>query len=184
VIRELNESGESERLGGYIDTLIGKIPGEKSAALCENYAVNAVAAHYCSAAKNRGIDVSARLAVPGEINGALESDLSIIVGNLLENALEACQRMEEGRRFIRMESRLKNGTLAITMDNSCAGKARKKGGIFLSSKREGGGSGLSSVMAVAQKYGGSARFEIKDGVFLSSVYVQIGEADEPFGKEG
>jgi len=34
-----------------------------------------------------------------------------------------------------------------------------KGGIFLSTKRDGMGVGLSSVMAVARKYGGNASFE-------------------------
>ncbi len=184
VLRKLNESGERDKLGGYIDTLIGKIPGEQGAVLCENYAVNAVAAHYCAMAEKTGAEVSVRLVVPKEIGRVLESDLCVIAGNLLENAVEACRRMEGGRRFIRMESRLQYGTLTIVMDNSDPGGTERQNGVFLSSKREGAGAGLSSVAAVARRYGGAARFESKDGVFLSSVYIRLDEGDEARSETG
>jgi sensor histidine kinase regulating citrate/malate metabolism len=134
-----------------------------------------VAAYYAAAARNEGIESSLQFALPGELDDTVESDLCIIVGNLLENAVEACRRMENGARFIRLNSRLEYGTLTITADNSFNGNIWEKDGVFLSSKREGEGVGLSSVAAVAKKYGGRARFEAKDGVFQASVYVRLGD---------
>ncbi|HBS60944.1 MAG TPA: hypothetical protein DEA44_16985 [Firmicutes bacterium] len=175
VLREMNARGDSQKLGVYIDTLLGNIPSDKDIRLCENYAVNAVAAYYAAAARNEGIESSLQFALPGELDDTVESDLCIIVGNLLENAVEACRRMENGARFIRLNSRLEYGTLTITADNSFNGNIWEKDGVFLSSKREGEGVGLSSVAAVAKKYGGRARFEAKDGVFQASVYVRLGD---------
>ena len=151
VLRELNEQGDSEKLCGYIDTLARKVPADKELRLCENYAVNAVAAHYAAAAIAQHIQTDLRLAIPGELDQALESDLCVVVGNLLENAVEACKRMTEGERFIRLNSRLEYGTLTLTADNSFGGQVREQTGVFLSSKREGAGLGLSSVRAVAHR---------------------------------
>jgi len=83
--------------------------------------------------------------------------------------------MDSGHRFIRLGSRLEHGTLTITLDNSFDGALRQKDGVILSSKREGEGTGLSSVAAVAKKYGGAARFEAKDGIFQTSVYIRLEE---------
>lgn len=125
-------------------------------------------------AKQEGIDISAQLSVPPALSNTQETDLCIIVGNLLENAVEACSRMTSGQRFIRMGSRFQHGVLAITVDNSFPGDSiRRRDGVFLSSKRDSEGTGLSSVKAATEKYGGAVRFEAKDGVFLSSVYIRL-----------
>jgi len=89
VLRELSEQGDREKLTGYLDTLIRKIPSVKDIRLCENYAVNAVAAYYAARAKERGIRTELQFAIPPELDQMTESDLCIIVGNLLENAVEA-----------------------------------------------------------------------------------------------
>lgn len=173
VLRELSEQGDREKLVGYLDTLTRQIPSERETRLCENYAVNAVASYYASAAKEQDIQTELHFAIPAELEPTVQSDLCIVVGNLLENAVEACTRMTEGKRFIRLHSHLEYGVLTLTVDNSFDGKVKEKDGAFLSSKREGEGLGLSSVAAVAKKHGGAARFEAKDTVFQASVYVRM-----------
>lgn len=173
VIKKYGSSGDMPGLKTYLDKLSADIPSDRGIRLCENFAVNAVASHYFSVAKDEGIDISVNLAIPAENGCVQDSDLCIIVGNLLENAIEACRRMTFGRRFVIMNTRLHYDTLTITMDNSFDGNLSKNGGVFFSSKREGKGTGLSSVSAVAGKYGGTARFEAKGDVFLSSVYVKL-----------
>ncbi len=173
VLRDLSRQRNMEKLDEYIDTLIRKIPSGEEIRLCENYAVNAVAAHYAAAAKAQNIQTDLQFAIPLELTQMVESDLCIIVGNLLENAVEACIRMAEGERFIRLSSHLEYGTLTITVDNSFNGHIRAKGDLFLSSKREDEGMGLSSVLAVAKKHGGVAKFEAIDRVFQASVYIRL-----------
>lgn len=173
VIRDLNDQGNQEKLGRYIDTLIQKIPSDKEIRLCENYAINAVAYYYASAARQQNIKVDLRFAIPPELDPVVESDLCIVVGNLLENAVEACIRMADGERFIQLYSHLEYDTLTITVDNSFDGNVREKKGVFLSSKREGQGTGLSSVATVAKKYDGSSRFEAKNNVFQASIYIRL-----------
>ena len=91
----------------------------------------------------------------------------------MENALEACGRMTEGKKFIHLGSRVDMGLLTIIMDNSFHGQFKHERGKYPSSKREDFGVGLSSIQAVARKRGGDARFETDGNVFHSSVYMQI-----------
>ena len=64
--------------------------------------------------------------------------------------------------------------MTFTMDNSFDGIYEEQDGVFFSCKRGGEGTGLSSVRAIARKYGGDARFEARENVFMSSVYVLMG----------
>ncbi|WP_369283559.1 GHKL domain-containing protein [Oscillibacter sp. GMB15532] len=93
--------------------------------------------------------------------------------NYAVNAAEACARMTGGARFVRVGSHLQHGVLTLAVDNSFEGNLRQKDGVFLSSKRKGEGIGTASVAAVARKYGGSAQFEKKRGLFQASVYVRV-----------
>ena len=109
--------------------------------------------------RERGIDFTVRLNVPADTEQITDAELCVIFGNLLENAVEACGRMSEGRKFIRLNSAVHLGTLTITMDNSFDGQVRQENGKFRSSKRDDFGVGLSSIQEVARKCGGEARFE-------------------------
>ena len=98
----------------------------------------------------------------------------MVFANLLENAVEACERMAGGDKFVRLNSSLEYGVLTITMDNSFDGKAAVKDGNFYSSKRtDTPGMGLSSIRAVAKAHHGDARFEADGRVFRSSMYVKM-----------
>ncbi len=113
-----------------------------------------------------------RLDIPGDTGRVAESDLCVIIGNLLENAVDSCRTVEDP--FIRMQSRLARGILTITMDNSCPIANAAPCKAFPSTKPSGG-TGLASIRSVAGKYKGGFRFEVRDHVFLSSVYLRWSE---------
>ena len=113
-------------------------------------------------------------------DAALDNDLCLVFGNLIENAIEACRRMdtldssdETPSRFIRLHAHVHYKTLIITMDNSFDGHVTIQNGKYRSSKRDDYGIGLSSIRSVAGKYDGNVAFEAADGIFQSSVYLQI-----------
>jgi len=97
----------------------------------------------------------------------------VVFGNLLENAIEACERIEDGEKKIRMRSNVHYEKLIIAMDNTTTPDTRTQGGVFMSSKRSGPGTGLQSVASIAESTGGSARFEREGEIFHSSVYLHI-----------
>ncbi len=170
-IRELAESG-NEKLNDYLDTLSKNIPSAHIS-YCENKAVSAILSHYAAICKAENIEFNAKLIIPEMTKTSVSSDLSIIFGNLLENAIEACRKIDSDKRFIRIGSDLSHDMLVITMDNSYDGNFLSVDGRFRSTKREDFGIGLSSIQSVARKYNGDSRFEDKDGYFQSSVCMII-----------
>ena len=160
------------QLSKYINDLLDTIPAAPQA-YCENQAVNAIVSHYAALCREQGIETDIRLSVPTRTEQTTDAELCVIFGNLMENALEACGRMTEGKKFIHLGSRVDMGLLTIIMDNSFHGHFKQERGKYPSSKRDDFGVGLSSIQAVARKRGGDARFETDGNVFHSSVYVQI-----------
>lgn len=159
-------------LNQYIDSLLHAIPVSPRTH-CENQAVNAIVSHYAAYFQEQRVEADIHLSVPARTEQVTDAELCVIFGNLMENALEACSRMTEGRKFIRLNSAVQLDTLIITMDNSFDGQVRQRDGKYLSSKRDDFGVGLSSIQAVARKRGGNARFEPDGRVFCSSVYVSV-----------
>lgn len=173
VIRSYSEVGDTGKLIDYLNTLIAEIPDQLSMVCCENTAVNAIVSHYAALAEKSGIKLSVRLSVPEHMERISDTSLCVIFGNLLENAIEACDRMTEGNRFIRLYSRLQYKILTITVDNSCNGTIHQQDGRLLSKKRADFGTGTGSITAVAEKHGGGASFEMDGSVFKASVYVRV-----------
>lgn len=181
VIRGFAEQHLEQRLLEYIDALSADIPMDTEERQCENDAVNAVAQYYLSMAREAGTaSVSLALHIPSDTGQVQETDLCVIIGNLLENAVTACAGLPNS--FIRMQSRIQYGIMTITMDNSCPSVYKNPDGSFRS-RKTGGGSGLGSVRSAAEKYGGGAKFEEREHVFYSSVYLYLeqgrGDARKP-----
>lgn len=178
-IGRLAEEENAGKVSGYLEGFAGKLifAGEKS--YCTNYAVDAVAAHYLGLAASEGITVEARLGIPEDTGAVPAMDLCVILGNFLENALEACRRMERGDKFIRIRSRMDGDTLSIVVTNSFDGLWNEKNGAYLSRKEISGdareGVGLSSVKAVCEKHRGLAQFEITGDIWKSSALVHMGD---------
>lgn len=171
VIGELAESGNRGLLD-YLSGVMKQIPKARER-FCENSVVNAVISHFSGICENQGIDFAHNLTVPETGDSAVNSSLCVIFSNLLENAVEACGRMTEGEKFIRLKSSLSSGLLTVTMDNSFNGEVAECGGRFRSAKRDGFGIGLSSVAAIARKARGDIKFEPDGKTFRSSVYLSI-----------
>jgi hypothetical protein len=147
--------------------------------VCENDAVNALVTYYGSLAESEGIEVIWKLNIPKETGCIPGVDLSRIIGNMLENAVEACRLMDYGAKSIRFQSKISGDMLVLGMNNSFDGNCKTRpDGSFISRKRESGiATGLNSIRSVTEKYNGSVKFEAIDRVFKTSVRLDM--AGEP-----
>ncbi len=169
VIEAYLQSNDQNGLLDYLKQYRSSLPKDTELILCENYAANAIVQHCMENANKEGISVSADLQLPQKI-GILDCDLCIILGNCLENALEACRRMKGEHKYIHLKSELRGEMLGITVDNSFDGLVEEKNGMFFSHKREHQeGIGISSIRAVAAKYNGFANFTYEGKEFQVSV---------------
>ena len=169
-------SDESGKLIAYLDELIGGMPSADDKMYCDNFSVNSIVSHFVNLAKNEGIDIDVQLDIPENVGSVPVTDLCIIIGNLLENALEACQRMKHGKKHITLRSRIEVNTLSIGVSNSFDGLWKEKDGLYLSRKDEKAareGIGISSVLAICKKHEGQMKIEAEKDTWKSSVLVYI-----------
>lgn len=105
-------------------------------------------------------------------------DIGVIIGNALDNAVEACRKLEGSGRdlFIRIISYQKKGMLFIKMENSFDGKVTvKKGAEFPTTSKQDKkthGIGLANIKNVAEKYDGGVDWQAEEGVFTLLVMLQ------------
>lgn len=158
----------------YLEKCIVIIDNQTPEIYTNNLAVNAVLGYYKQMAEKEEIEVKFIVELEDETN-VTDTDMCIILGNLLENAYEACARQKEGKRHITANLRQTGGTLVIIVENSYTGTVRKKDGVFLSSKQKmRKGIGITSVIDVTKKYHGISKFEYDGRRFKVSLLLGSG----------
>lgn len=119
------------------------------------------------------IAVDATAIVPEDI-GISGVDLSVLIGNLLDNAMEACMQISEPKdRFIRIYIDIIKKQLYISVTNSMSGRAKKKGSIFQSDKEGNHGFGLVRIDSIVEKYQGYINRQTENGVFATEVMLPL-----------
>ena len=169
LIREYVSKGELDALLKYLDGYNDSLPDDSLIRFCENPAANAVLLYFAQQAKDNDIDYIVNAEIPGDIFVS-DTDISVLFGNLIENAIDACKEEHGDDRKIDIRARLKGSTLCVTVDNTFTGTLRRTtDNEFLSTKHKGLGLGTQSVKSIAEHYGGVCRFEVKECMFCASV---------------
>jgi sensor histidine kinase regulating citrate/malate metabolism len=134
-----------------------------------NVMVDAILNSKLSLATNGGVKVNARAVVPTELTVA-DIDLCVIIGNLLDNAIEACRKIEDANiRFIRVYIDIKRDSLYISVTNAAIGRPRKLGARYVSVKPGLHGFGLARVDRLVRKYGGYISRRDEEGAFTTEI---------------
>lgn len=94
-----------------------------------------------------------------------------LFANLLDNAMEACEKLEKEERNISVEIRRHHAMLMLIVENSCRQDAPVKKGIFRTTKKNRvlHGYGLRSVRQTVKNYGG----QFESGMHGNNFYVKI-----------
>lgn len=164
------ESGEIERALRYIDELDQNLMHVDTLLKTGNVAVDAILSAKLSQAKAKGIAVTVKARIPDRL---LLSDveLSIVIGNLLDNAMEACAVSGANAPFIRLYMVMKRHMLYFSMLNSAGDKLTKRGTRFATRKGGAHGFGLRRAEAILEKHGGWVKYNSEDGAFTSEFLV-------------
>ncbi len=170
LMQEYLNAGDYGALKTYLDEYGMRLPDDSLVQFCENDAANAVLLYFAQQAKNEHIDYIVKTRIPKNA-GIPDTDISVLLGNLIENAPAACKAERSGERIIRIQATAEGGALCITVDNTYTGTLSYTGdGGLRSTKHSGRGRGTQSVRSIVGQRGGVCRFEAKDGMFYASVY--------------
>lgn len=163
------EAGEVRRALAYMEELDQKLMTVDTLLKTGNVSLDAILSAKLAQAKQDKIAVSVKACVP---EGLLLSDveLSIVLGNLLDNAIEGC-RAATGQRFIRVYLAVKGKMLYFSMLNAAGPRQQKVESLFLSRKAGLHGFGLRRAKAILEAHGGWCKFNSEDGAFTSEFLV-------------
>nr|WP_314463099.1 GHKL domain-containing protein [uncultured Clostridium sp.] len=113
-----------------------------------------------------------------DLNFMDDMDICSIVGNILDNAIEACKEVDRNRiPEISVRIGKINNFIIIKIENDCIGSLRRKGrgNVFETTKAEKDmhGIGLSSVKRAVEKYDGNCEFECSNHKFTTEILIPI-----------
>ena len=138
----------------------------------------------CRRAEKAGIRFEADFQYGGEIP---VFDLGIILNNLLDNAIEACEKLEQREGFIRLMLKRKKQFLLLEVENSFDGDVPiREGSPLLATTKQSvlpdivteHGIGLENVRDVAGRYFGGVNIKVKRNIFHVTVMLQQGNPDK------
>lgn len=167
--------GKLEELQAYLQKYTDTFSFDSRMLFCSHYAVNALLAFFAQqahAARIRydvSVNIPARLTIPDE-------DLVVVLGNLLENAINACK--EEDTPAICIYGRTNDNALFFKITNTCTQYPPKLSCSQSSMKKPGQGIGLKSVENIARRYDGMMEAGLQDQLFVASVMLMLPDTPE------
>lgn len=150
------EQGECEKMISFINDVMeeGRLRTSK-VITTGNIVIDSLVEYWKRTAEKEEIEFQAELSIPMEMSfkGA---DISLILGNLLENAVEGAEKAEK-RKCIKLRVKYDKKNLLIAVENSYGGKLKKIKGELKTTKEDTAnhGIGLASVRRAARKYQGT-----------------------------
>ena len=162
-VSELIARGDREAALAFLDTATKRLDEQKDVRWCRPPVLDAVFSSYFDQAKNQGILVTAKIALPNKLT-VDEGALAIVVANALENAIHANLKLPQKQREIRCKM---VGTPGIMLEisNPCSENVTFDAEGLPVAHSEGHGIGMQSIGAFCRKSGAVCQFKLADGWF-------------------
>ena len=165
VLLSYAQEGQYARLQQYLQEYLCQLDAQPRLRYCANAALDAIVGYYAQYAADRQIAFEAQITVPGQL-AVQDADLTVLFGNLLENACRGCMTQPAPQRRIRLQITAPQAELlTFTLENTYSGSISMHDGRFLSTSHAGFGTGTESAASIAGRYGGELRFCPEDGIF-------------------
>lgn len=163
-----------ENMEKYLNDLDKDLTNVDTVLKTGNIMVDAILNSKLSLAVSHEIKISAKATVPKNIQVS-DVDLCVIIGNLMDNAMEAAIKLENLEdRFIRVYIREMKDQLYISITNSVGDKVKKTKLGYISTKLgTNHGFGLKRVDSIVDKYNGFINRQSEEGVFATEIILPL-----------
>ena len=172
-IRYLLANGQQQEATEYAGQLLAENQRSSQLGQCDNPVIDAFLYGRVQEAKAQGITVETHIILPVELSVS-NTDLVIVFGNLMDNAVEACAKLENPKN--ELNAHIGRGYLVITESNPAVPEpeGRKQRRIPELER----GVGMQILKSVAEKYQGSCMSETGNGNYSVSVFLKLVQAKE------
>lgn len=176
-IGELARVEHCDQIVGLVEELNGKLLRNERIIYTAHKVLNAILSKKSNEAFEKRIETDIYVEPLLRLDGIADSDLVAMLGNLLDNALEAAMQCEDGKRKINVRVYMeKEGKLCVVkvVNYFAYPRVRQKAG-FVSTKRnrKQHGIGIKSIESTAKKYGGYLQCIVEQEKFISILILPV-----------
>lgn len=159
-IGSMLQRGDHEGAEAYTQTYMERMDAQSQTTVCQNYLVNNIVLYYLELCQKNGIELRHHIAL-SELTGISPVDMTVLFSNILENALNACRQVTEGRPLINLHSECVGASLVIVMKNSLNPRA--------SAAETGSGIGMKSVAAIVKAHDGQMKVGPENSHYVTRI---------------
>lgn len=170
-MRVMNKEGKANELDRYIEQVSEGLHEIDPIAYTGNVGVDGVLNYMLQKAKDNGINVEVHVVIPEDLEIPV-FDMNIILGNLIENAIEANEHVENP--YISILMKYVKGALLIEISNTHSNTIVMRNNEMISTKKDKTihGYGIRNVKKVLSKYEHSLVFEDNENIFEVRVMIR------------
>lgn len=156
----------------YLDQLEADLDSIDFSVRTGNVGLDAILSSKISIALKHDISVNFKANVPEKLQVG-DVHLCALVGNLMDNAVEACDGVEKEKRFIRVYIGVFRKQLYISVSNASPFAERRRTAELVSLKQGDHGLGLRRIDKIVEKYHGYVNRNNEPGVFVTEVMLPL-----------
>ena len=173
-VRALESLIQSDHLAEaqqYKESLFQKLNELQPSIQCDNPLLSAILNHVFLKAEQRHIALKMDLQGEEQLSMLAGVDLTTIVSNLLDNAVDAVLELPEEQRYIHFAVAFQIGEIMIHVENPTKNDLKREGNTVVSTKEGHCGLGLKNVEMVVKKYKGDFKTDVEDGIFTAAITI-------------
>ena len=166
-------SEDNSQIKKYLSQLTNEVSSKKPVEYTGNRELDAVIAPFVLEAESKNIKVQFKGRVSDNV--AIDMfDMCTIISNLLNNAIEACEKIQEDKRIIEFEIAGYNSQIFISVRNSYDMESiinQKQKFITTKEDKQNHGIGLENVRRTVKKYDGDMRISQENERFIVTINI-------------
>lgn len=161
-----------DKVNNYLDELEKDLDSVDTYVKSGNMMIDAILNSKLSIAEKDQIKITCKAEVPEGIK-INDIDLCVILGNLLDNAIESCEKIDKENRFLRVYLIINKKQFYISVQNSAKEILDFNEKNYITNKRGNHGLGMKRVQSLVDKYDGFLNLQNEPGIFASEVTIPL-----------
>ena len=164
--------GNLEEIQEYLNALEKELDHVDTLVKSGNLMTDAILNSKLTLARRQKIRINCNAKIPERIS-VEDVDLCVILGNLMDNALEACKQIAEENRFLRIYMKVNKSQLYLSIQNSAKEDPDFNEQNYITKKRGNHGLGMKRVQTAVEKYQGYLNLANEPGIFAAEVTIPL-----------
>ncbi|MGL5634380.1 MAG: ATP-binding protein [Sarcina sp.] len=167
-IKYLVENRELERANNYIKSLELEFKEVDNKKITGNIIINGIILEKIKSCTELGIKNNFNVVAKENLKIS-DSDLASLISNILDNAIEGVQRVDNEEKFINVDLKIDAQTLILKVKNTSEANVNMSKTSKIEFSKHG--FGIKSIMSIIKKYDGNISFDNANKIFTVVVYI-------------